>query len=170
MCTWWCFEVRTSEAPTLHPSSLKNVMHPDLTGGISGILRRWYSIQQLTASPPNKATISIKPPLSEQIFTLLAAALWDEFWWREENVGNKRRRALKSYISYWKISPAGGIWEERSGGRWRGGAGLWSIDTISRVLLWGGYTFIILLVFIDVILVFVLVMMATTVGSGFDLI
>lgn len=58
-----------------------------VTGGISGILRRRYSIQQLAASLREDAAISIKPPLSEQRFTLLAAAPRDEFWWREENVG-----------------------------------------------------------------------------------
>lgn len=55
--------------------------------------------------------VSIKPPFSEQIFTLLTAALWDEFWWRQENVGNKRR-ALKSLNFYWKTWPAGETEEE----------------------------------------------------------
>lgn len=86
----------------------------NMTGGVSGILRRWYSIQLLAASPPKEATISIKPPLCEQIFTLLAAALRDEFWRREENMGNKRRRALKSLNFYGKkIHPAGGAKRRR---------------------------------------------------------
>lgn len=81
---------------TQTPAPLKNVMRP----GFSSPGRTWLEAFQESSGDDSqfssllpvlekKAAISIKPPLWELIFTLLAAALRDEFWCRQENVEKK---------------------------------------------------------------------------------